>query len=78
LKFIPVCLPCASDTTSTNCIQRIWVRSTIAQEYKGHNFITAILKVPAVNHDGHVCLEKTQNVMDNLWVLQQILRFIIT
>jgi hypothetical protein len=64
--FIPVRLSCASDTTSTNCKPPIWVRSTIAQEIKGHNFITATLTTSAVNHNGHACFEKTQNVMSSL------------
>jgi len=66
ILFIPVCLTHASDKTSTNCIPRMRVRSTIAQEYKGHTYITATLKLPTVNHDGHVCFEKTQNVMGSL------------
>jgi len=75
--FIPVYLSCASDTTSTNCIPLIWVRSTIAQEIEGHNYITATLTIREEKHDGHVCFEKTQNVMGSLLVLQQILRSVV-
>jgi hypothetical protein len=50
----------------TNCILRISVGSAIAQEIKGRNFITATQTVPAVNRNGHVCFEKTQNVMGSL------------